>query len=1331
MVTNQNNPKLFLFFFLFLIQFSLIKLVDIYGKYPTSYSLPNGKIIIVSDNETNLYSQDLQTHKNIIKFPENLKITSKEEAGKTTIVQYKNNINTILALIKNQLYFISENGDCINQFNLSTYLNGDYYSLIPVKYENNNYYYIITFRDLSTHSLSLNYFKTNLNDATPNAERIAQLSYKPICSEGYEKEIDVGSSCNLMKNSQNSEVLTCFYQISYPNEISTTQFTFTESTFTPITNIQKIYNSDEGCSILKTSISNDQKTAFICYIKYYQDGRCFFYDINNNNFTEDKKYRSSCKGEATAVRTYLYDNNFVFSCNDQTGFKIVLFDENNLEMINENDINVLDVTTQCYNVESFSVIYYNGEYNIIHGCDSSRGYTIDKLNVDIKYNFEKIIEEEIQEEEKIEKIELEEKIEYEEKEIFVEKVENEEFLEYEEKIENSEYEEKIEIEEKMEKIENEELLEYEEKIEYEEYEEKVESLFEENEEEVENEVYTNKTLEEISKELDQIMKNIDKSKNHLIHGDDYTLIIITPLDDEIEESTVHIDFSECEKELRSYYKIPDSEKLSLMQININNQNENRLNDQVEYKIYNSNGDPLDLSICKNVNIKIIYDIKNSSLLNLSLISDFKNMGVDILNIKDNFFNDICYPYSDNSSNNDMILSDRVSDIYQNLSLCDSGCEYENFNMEKMQITCDCKVKTEISTVKEDSNFATSITSAFFDSNFGVIKCYNLVFSLKGKLKNISFWIFLVLILLHIPIYIYYFKISVKPIKEYIKDEMEKKNYIKKNKNEKIVKKKTTLDENNDIINNNENNIETYDRKKFSDHIRLNSIEPLKSPTHHHNPPLKIKKNKSSNSSFSKNKEDEKSERKKKKKAGKLKVIIINGESNPSSLDGYDFNFSSSSDKKNEVIEMPNFDLKSPRKKNQMKIQNFIQDNESKNASIISPSPLNTNEEKFIRKEKRNNSNKTQNKINFNTKNILDINESNNESNHQTPRKKKIKNLLKSKLQNSHNLKKKHKRISVTIGRISSSYFRELKINDIENESQNISKNEKENKKENKTKIISYKKNNKNKKYKKINEFNLIRISADNKGNHDPIESKYILDNYTYKETKKYEKRNFCRIFFICLLAKENILNTFYYKPPLELQPLRYCVFIFNYTCDLALNALFYLTDNISDKYHYTGKYVHLYSMANNFTISLVSTIVSLILIYFFNTLTNSADKIQDIFKDEDDKLLNDKKYQVKDKKKNEIKAEIKKIMKCLKIKIIIFIISEFFIILFFWYYVTAFCHVYRSTQSSWLLDCVTSFFTSILIEIAISFILAVLYKVSVIYRLKFLYDVCLFFYGNF
>ena len=77
----------------------------------------------------------------------------------------------------------------------------------------------------------------------------------------------------------------------------------------------------------------------------------------------------------------------------------------------------------------------------------------------------------------------------------------------------------------------------------------------------------------------------------------------------------------------------------------------------------------------------------------------------------------------------------------------------------MIITCDCNVKMNLSTNETDLNIQ-KYDDIKIDSNFGLIKCYKLVFSLDGKLKNIGFWIFLLLVLLHIPLLVNFFYNSV-------------------------------------------------------------------------------------------------------------------------------------------------------------------------------------------------------------------------------------------------------------------------------------------------------------------------------------------------------------------------------------------------------------------------------------------------------------------------------------------------------------------------------------------------------------------------------------------
>ena len=119
--------------------------------------------------------------------------------------------------------------------------------------------------------------------------------------------------------------------------------------------------------------------------------------------------------------------------------------------------------------------------------------------------------------------------------------------------------------------------------------------------------------------------------------------------------------------------------LTVFQTETSNSNEKSLTNNVKYVVYDGNNTQLDLSVCQDEKININYALKENSNLNLTMYSEFSNKGIDILNSSDSFFNDICYSYSDGTS--DMILSDRIAEIYQNYSLCDSGCDYEGINMD--------------------------------------------------------------------------------------------------------------------------------------------------------------------------------------------------------------------------------------------------------------------------------------------------------------------------------------------------------------------------------------------------------------------------------------------------------------------------------------------------------------------------------------------------------------------------------------------------------------------------------------------------------------------------
>ena len=190
------------------------------------------------------------------------------------------------------------------------------------------------------------------------------------------------------------------------------------------------------------------------------------------------------------------------------------------------------------------------------------------------------------------------------------------------------------------------------------------------------------------------------------------------------------------------------------------------------------------------------------------------------------------------------------------------------------------------------------------------------------------------------------------------------------------------------------------------------------------------------------------------------------------------------------------------------------------------------------------------------------------------------------------------------------------------------------------------------------------------------------------------------------------------------------LFIFMLSCDLALNSLFYLNDNISKKYHY-AKNLFLLAFSNNLTIIIYSTVVSYFLITIMTKLTNSSNAIRKIFRKEEEKIKSKKNYKINDKKKKEIYKEVLDVFKKLKIKLFFVFFFEIILILFFWYFVTAFCHIYSKTQTSWLLDGFLSILSRFFIELIFAFLYGKLYQISVESNMETLYKIviCLYDFG--
>ena len=139
-----------------------------------------------------------------------------------------------------------------------------------------------------------------------------------------------------------------------------------------------------------------------------------------------------------------------------------------------------------------------------------------------------------------------------------------------------------------------------------------------------------------------------------------------------------------------------------------------------------------------------------------------------------------------------------------------------------------------------------------------------------------------------------------------------------------------------------------------------------------------------------------------------------------------------------------------------------------------------------------------------------------------------------------------------------------------------------------------------------------------------------------------------------------------------------------------------------------GKYNFLYQIPQ----ILYSTIVSEALDVFFRYLCLTE---KDIYKIKD--LL---------KKKNKVKRKKKifKIIKCMKIKLLFYLLFTFLFMCFFWYFISAFCAVYKNTQVFFIKDSMMSFLISLLHPFVLYLIPSTLRILSLKdkkKRLKFLY----------
>ena len=194
---------------------------------------------------------------------------------------------------------------------------------------------------------------------------------------------------------------------------------------------------------------------------------------------------------------------------------------------------------------------------------------------------------------------------------------------------------------------------------------------------------------------------------------------------------------------------------------------------------------------------------------------------------------------------------------------------------------------------------------------------------------------------------------------------------------------------------------------------------------------------------------------------------------------------------------------------------------------------------------------------------------------------------------------------------------------------------------------------------------------------------YELNNLNYVDAIKFDKRTYLQYYISLIKLKQLLVFTFYTYSDYNSKILKISLFFFFLGLYLTVNALFFNDSTMHKIYVDEGKFNFIYQIPKIIYSSLISTVIHIIISKL--SLTE-----KDVLKLKEEKDIT--------------KLKIEKISKCLKIKFILLFSLEFLFLLFFWYYISCFCAVYKNTQVHLFNDSLTSFGLSLIYPFAICLI---------------------------
>ena len=362
-------------------------------KFPFTKILSTNKVFVVAENRIRIYDIDLSTIKGQHDFGLDEIITSEDDAQFVYIDEFED--GTSIAFVKKKIFVFSDTANYLGKLDITDYLDSlppveYYYDLVAYECNNQNYYFVVSY--IQSQNIIIKYFQFTKNGGSSisAATKLSEYSGKPKTSQNNDGEAKSnGISCHkIYKN--DIQALICFYEMASPFGVSVSYYSIST------TNIQELswgrdFTTNQQASIIKSVLSPDYKKALICYTKYFDDGICVVYDIDLNKFSDETKYFNSCRGKATGIKVYYFQqrNEYMFVCqNDRKGFNVVLYNSNFEGIVpnsgSDKSEPYYEFGGSCYNLFTFDIIYLESvdDYILINDCNmgNEEGFVTGNIN---------------------------------------------------------------------------------------------------------------------------------------------------------------------------------------------------------------------------------------------------------------------------------------------------------------------------------------------------------------------------------------------------------------------------------------------------------------------------------------------------------------------------------------------------------------------------------------------------------------------------------------------------------------------------------------------------------------------------------------------------------------------------------------------------------------------------------------------------------------------------------------------------------------------------------------------------------------------------------------